>query len=78
MKPFLQSKTTNPSKITFVENEEFVNDDTKVAETLNFFSTQAALNLKTPKYKTSSFVMGENEINKYINRKHHPSVTAIK
>ena len=37
VKPFLPSKTTNPSKITFVENDEFINDDTKVAETLNFF-----------------------------------------
>ena len=48
-----------------------------------FFFIEAVLNLKTPKYKTSSITMAENEINNDIDRivekyKHHPSVTAIK
>ena len=73
VKPFLSNKTTNHSKITLVENDNVINDDTKVAD----------LNLKIPKYKTSSIVMDENESNKDIDRivekyKHHPSVTAIK
>ena len=37
VKPFLSSKTTNDSKITLVENDKVINDDTKVAETLNSF-----------------------------------------
>ena len=77
LKPFLSSKTTDHSKITFIENDKVINDDTKVAETLNSFFTEAFL------YKTSSIVMDENESNKDIDRivekyKHHPSVTAIK
>ena len=76
VKPFLSNKTTNHSKIT-------LNDYTKVAETLNSFFTEAVLNLKILKHKTSSIVMDENESNKDIERivekyKHHPSVTAIK
>ena len=83
VKFFLSSKTTNHSKITLVENDKVINDDTKVAETLDSFFTEAVLNLKIPKYKTSSIVMDENESNKDIDRivekyKHHPSVTAIK
>ena len=37
VKPFLSSKTTNDSKITLVEYDKVINDDTKVAETLNSF-----------------------------------------
>ena len=66
-----------------VENDVVINDETKVAETLISFFTEAVLNLKTPKYKTSSIVMDKNESNKDIDRivekyQHHPSVTAIK
>ena len=66
-----------------VENDKVINDDTKVAETLNSFFTEAVLNLKIPKYKTLSIVIDENESNKNIDRtvekcKHHSSVTAIK
>ena len=39
VKLFLSSKTTNHSKITLVENDKVINNDTKVAETLNFFYT---------------------------------------
>ena len=83
LKPFLSSKTTDHSKITFIENDKVINDDIKVAETLNSFFTEAFLHLKIPIYKTSSIVMDENESNKDIDRivekyKHHPSVTAIK
>ena len=84
VKPFLASKTTNHSKITLVENEKVINDDTKAAETLNSFFTEAVFfNLKIPKYKTSSIVMDENKSSKDIHRiieKHnyHPSVTGIK
>ena len=53
------------------------------AETLNTFFTEAALNLKIPKYKTSSFEIYENKSSKNIKRiverhKNHPSVTAFK
>ena len=69
MKPFLSSKTTNDSKITLVENEKVINDDAKLAETLDYFFTEAVfLNLNIPKYKTSSIVMDENESNKDIDR----------
>ena len=51
-KPFLSSKTRNHSKITLAENNKVINDDTKIAETLNSFFTEAVLNLKIPKYKT--------------------------
>ena len=37
MKPFLSSKTTKISRITSVENDKVINDNTKVAETLNSF-----------------------------------------
>ena len=37
VKPFLSSKKTNHSKITLVENDEVINDDAIVSETLNFF-----------------------------------------
>ena len=37
VKPFLSSKTTNHCKITLDENDEAINDDTKVTETLNSF-----------------------------------------
>ena len=82
VKPFLFSKATSRSKIILVENDEFINDDTKVAETLNSFFTEAVINLKTPKYKTSSIVMHESEIKKDIDRivkkyKHPLSVTEI-
>ena len=50
LKSFLSSKTTNHSKITLLENDKVINDDTKVAETLNSFFTEAVLNLKIPKY----------------------------
>ena len=66
MKPFLSSKTTNHSQVTLVEYDKVINDDTKVAETLNSFFTEAALNLKIPEYKTSSIVMDENKSNKDI------------
>ena len=83
LKSFLLSKSTNQSKIILVENDVVINDETKVAETLISFFTEAVLNLKTPKYKTSSIVMDKNESNKDIDRivekyQHHPSVTAIK
>ena len=32
---FFSSKTTNHSKITLVENDKVINDDTLIAETLN-------------------------------------------
>ena len=34
---FFSSKTTNHSKITLVENDKVINDDTLIAETLNSF-----------------------------------------
>ena len=66
-----------------VENDKVINNDTKVAETLNSFFTEAASNFKIPKYRTSSIVMDENESNKDTDGivekyKHDPSVTAIK
>ena len=66
MKPFLSSKTTNHSQVTLVEYDKVINDDTKVAETLNSFFTEAALNLKILEYETSSIVMDENKSNKDI------------
>lgn len=60
LKSFLLSKSTNQSKIILVENDEIINDETKVTETLNSFFTETVLNLKTPKYKTSSIVMDKN------------------
>ena len=46
LKPFLSSKTTNHSKITFIENDKVINDDTKVAETLNSFLQKLSYTLK--------------------------------
>ena len=57
VKSFLSSKATNHRKITLFENGKVINDDTKVAETLKFFFTEAVLNLKIPKYRTSSMKM---------------------
>ena len=49
---FLSSKTTNHSKQQFlVKNDEVINDDTKVAETLSSFFKEAVLNLKTQNTK---------------------------
>lgn len=45
LKSFLLSKSTNQSKIILVENDEIINDETKVTETLNSFFTETVLNL---------------------------------
>ena len=37
MKPFLSSKTAKIIRITSVENDKVINDNTKVAETFNSF-----------------------------------------
>ena len=66
VKPFPSSKTTNHSKITLVENGKVINDDKKVAETLNSFFTEAVLKRKILKYKTSSIVMDEDESKKIL------------
>ena len=79
VKPFL----LNNRKITLVENDEVINDDAKVAETLNCFLTEAVLNLKISRYKISSIVLDVNESDKFIDKivekyKHHSCVTTIK
>ena len=81
MKPFLLSKTTSQSKITLVENDEVINDDTRAAETLNSFFTEAVLNLEfqNTKLHPLCWITMNKDIDRIVEKyQHHPSVTAIK
>ena len=51
LKPFLSNNTINSPKLTLVENDEIINNDEKIAETLKTFFINIVSNLKIPPYQ---------------------------
>ena len=69
IKPFLSEKTKSREKITLIENENLVSDDTEVANCLNNSFSDIVKNLEIPKY--------EVEDDLHLNMNSHPSLKAV-
>ena len=82
MKPFLLDKTVSKEQILLVENDEIFPEDSKTAESLNYFFSNIVKSLKIPGYKSHTDSLFENisdwilkVILKYRN---HPNILAIR
>ena len=80
VKLFLSDKVTTFPQIRFVENDEIISDESKVANSFsNFFENAIhSLGIKTSKYSNNNYGLKnpvEITINKY---EQHPSVNLIK
>ena len=60
VKPFLSDKIVSKEQILLGENDEIISEDSKVAESLNYFFSNIVKNLKTPEYKTDNDSLLEN------------------
>ena len=80
VKPFLFDKVTTFPKISLVENDEIISDESKVANSFsNFFENAIhSLGIKTNKYSNDNYGLQnpvEIAIKKY---EQHPSINLIK
>lgn len=81
MKPVFSDKGTRSSKITLIEGDRIIFEDTEVAKTLNtcFDNAVASLNINVPKEcitdTTDTIDLIDKIILKYSN---HPSIISIK
>ena len=81
VKPLFSNKGNYGNKIKLVENEEIIDDDTKVTEELNnFFKTAAAsLNIHGNPYTVKNVENMSNPVAKAIKKfEFHPSILLIK
>ena len=82
MKPFFSEKSIITNKIVLVENENFLNDDKEIGETLNSFFSNAAKSLGLQDNYQIHITDDDNEdtaILKIIEGyKYHPSIILIK
>ena len=81
VKHFLSDKIVSKEQTLFVENDEIISGDSKIAESLNSFFSSIVKNLKIPGYRPHNDSLFENVsevilkvILKYIN---HPSILTI-
>ena len=81
VKPFLSDKIVSKEQILLVENDEIISEDSKIAESLNFFFSNIVKNLKIPGYRHHNDSLFENVsdpilkvILKYGN---HPNILTI-
>ena len=81
LKPFFSNKGNYGNKIELVENEEIIDDDTKVAEELNnFFKTAvASLDIHGNPYTVENVENMSDPVEKAIKKfEFHPSILLIK
>ena len=80
IKPFFSDKNCTSRKITLIENEKIVSNDTDVAEIMNDFFANAVKLLEIEEYNNDFLPNNEKtEIeNAILKFKDHPSVTKIK
>ena len=81
VKPFLSDKIVSKEEILLVENDEIISEDSKIAESLNFFFSNIVKNLQIPGYRPHNDSLFENvsdPILKVILKcRNHPSILTI-
>ena len=81
MKHFLSHKIVSKEQILFVENDETISEDRKIAQSLNSFFSNIVKNLKIPGYKTHSHSLFENVsdpiLKVILKYRNHPSILTI-
>ena len=60
MKPFLLDKTVSKEQSLLVENDEIISEDSKIAESLNFFFSKIVKNFKILGYRAHNHSPFEN------------------
>ena len=65
--------------ITLVSKNEVINNEEKIAESLNVFFTDIVSNLKIPLYQSTDFARGIDPITFILEKcKNHPSIKEVK
>ena len=81
VKHFLSDKIVSKEQTLFVENDEIISGDSKIAESLNSFFSSIVKNLKIPGYRPHNDSLFENVseviLKVILKYRNHPSILTI-